>query len=87
MNIEFLNLLKPPQEGDYGRKKKNRDELIRLMIHIYMEMSQGNSLYSYLKQTKMSFFLHLQSQKQEGRTGPSWGGIGTIGKGKEVGKG
>jgi hypothetical protein len=26
------------------------------MIHEYMEMSQGNSCYSYIKQTKMPFF-------------------------------
>jgi hypothetical protein len=24
MNVGFLNLLKSPQEGDYGRKEKNR---------------------------------------------------------------
>jgi hypothetical protein len=24
-------------------------------IHVYMEMSQGNSLYSYLKQAKIPF--------------------------------
>jgi hypothetical protein len=31
-----------------GRMNKNRDEPIRVIIHIYMEMSQGNSLYSYI---------------------------------------
>jgi hypothetical protein len=35
-----------------------------------MEMSQGNSLWSHLKQTKMSFFNH---RKLEGKTGPVWG--------------
>jgi hypothetical protein len=41
MNIEILNLLKPSEEGDGGRKKKNRgDEPIQVIIHIYMEMSQ-----------------------------------------------
>jgi hypothetical protein len=55
MNIEISNLLKS-QEGDYGKKNKNRgDEPIRVIIHIHMEMSQGNYLYSHLKQTKMSF--------------------------------
>jgi hypothetical protein len=34
-----------------------------------MEMSQGNSLYSYLKQTKMSFF---KNRGQEGKTSPVW---------------
>jgi hypothetical protein len=41
------------------RKKgeKNRgDEPIRVIIHIYMETSQGNPLCSYLNQTKMSSF-------------------------------
>jgi hypothetical protein len=29
-----------------------------------MEMSQGNSLYSYLKQTKMSFFFLTKSENK-----------------------
>jgi hypothetical protein len=37
---------------------------------MYMEMSQGNSLYSYPKKTKMSFF---QKQRKEDKTGPVWG--------------
>jgi hypothetical protein len=39
-------------------------------MYIYLEMSQGSSLYSYLKQTKMSFF---KNGGQEGKTGPVWG--------------
>jgi hypothetical protein len=35
--------------------------------------NQGNSLYSYLKQTKMSFFFFYRIKEQEGRTGPVWG--------------
>jgi hypothetical protein len=32
------------------RKEKNRgDEPFWVILHIYMEMSQGNSLHSYLK--------------------------------------
>jgi hypothetical protein len=43
--------------------KKNRgDEPIGVIICIYMEISGGNSLCSYLKQTKMSFF-YLQHQR------------------------
>jgi hypothetical protein len=43
MNIEFLNLLKSSQEG--GLEKKNRgDETIRVIIHICMEIAQGNAL-------------------------------------------
>jgi hypothetical protein len=39
-----------------------------------MEMSPGKLLYSYLKQTKMSFFFFYKIAKQEGATGPFWGG-------------
>jgi hypothetical protein len=35
-----------------------------------MEMSQLKSLYSYLRQTKMSFF---KNRGQEGKIGPVWG--------------
>jgi hypothetical protein len=35
----------------------------QFIIHIYMKMSQGNSLCSFLKQAKMSFF----STKSENR--------------------
>jgi hypothetical protein len=48
-----------------------------------MEMAQGNSLYSYLKQIKMLF--HFSFTKQEGRTGPVWG-FGTSGRGEVAGK-
>jgi hypothetical protein len=34
-----------------------------------MEISQGNSLYAYLKQIKMAFF---KNKEQEGKTG-GWG--------------
>jgi hypothetical protein len=36
-----------------------------------MEMSECNSLYSYPKQTKMSFF--YKNEEQEGKIGPVWG--------------
>jgi hypothetical protein len=42
-----------------------------------MEISQGNSLYSYIKGTKMSFFfffLFTNVGEQEGGTGPAWVG-------------
>jgi hypothetical protein len=52
-----------------------------------MEMSQGNSLYIYLKQTKMSFFFFYKIGGQEDRPGPARGrGIGPSGRGKEVEK-
>jgi hypothetical protein len=41
------------------KKKKNRgDERIWVVIHIYMEVPQGNSLCSYLKQN-CHFFLNF----------------------------
>jgi hypothetical protein len=48
--------------------KKNRgDKPIGIIKHIYMEISQGNSLgsYLYLKQAKMYFF-PLQNQRTRG---------------------
>jgi hypothetical protein len=49
--------------------KKNRgDEPIVVIIHIYMEMSQGHSLCSYLKQTKISFFSLSQNQRTGGQS-------------------
>jgi hypothetical protein len=48
-------------------------------------MSQGNSLYSYLKETKMSFFL-TKNGGQKGRTVPAWR-VGTSGKGEVVVRG
>jgi hypothetical protein len=40
-----------------------------------MEMSQGNSLCSYLKQTKMLFFsFFYKIREQQGVTGPAWRG-------------
>jgi hypothetical protein len=71
---------------------KNRgDESIRVIIHIYMEMSQGNSLCSYLKQTKMSFFFIYKIIEQEGGTGPGLGvrvvPVGGEGRGEMVKEG
>jgi hypothetical protein len=45
------------------RRKINRGkETIQVIIHTYMEMSQGNSLYRYLKQTKI-FFSKAENRK------------------------
>jgi hypothetical protein len=80
--------------------KKNRgDNPIVVIIHTYMEISQGNSLcrYLYVKEAKMScfsfyllFFL-LKNWKKEGQNRffqgkGSRGSIGT-GVGKRQGKG
>jgi hypothetical protein len=50
-----------------------------------MEMSQINTLHSYLKQKKMSLKKNKNGE-QEGKTGPVWG-IGTSGRGKDIRKG
>jgi hypothetical protein len=55
MNIEFLNWLKTTIRKE-PRQKNRGSEPNQALIHIYMEVSQGNSLCSYLKQEKMSFF-------------------------------
>jgi hypothetical protein len=47
---------------------------IGVVTHVYMEMSQGNSLYSYLKQTNMSFFFLLQNCRTVGQNGSCLGG-------------
>jgi hypothetical protein len=73
--------------------KKNRgDEPIGVIIHIYMELSHGNSLcsYLYLKQAKLSFLLLFyflfSSTKLENRkaeqilSGVAGGGVGTSGR-------
>jgi hypothetical protein len=67
--------------------KKNRgDETIWVIIHIYMEMSQRNSLCSYLKQTKISFFFFYKTGEQEGGTDPI-SGICSSEEGSRWGKG
>jgi hypothetical protein len=57
------------------------NEPIQVTIHIYMEMSQGNSLCSYLKHC------FCKIREQESRSGPVWGEVGTSERGGEVGKG
>jgi hypothetical protein len=59
---------------------------LQVIIDIYMEMSQGNSLYSYLQQTKMSFFFFYKIREQEGRRGPAWGLV-PVADGRMQGKG
>jgi hypothetical protein len=56
---------------------------------MYMEVPKGNSLCSYIKQAKTSFFFFFFSytkiRKPEGRTGLTWG-IGNCGKRGEGGE-
>jgi hypothetical protein len=56
-------------------KKNRRDEPTGVIIHIYMEMSQGNSLY--LKQANMSF---LSFPLHNWRTG-GWNRSCRVGRG------
>jgi hypothetical protein len=49
-----------------------------------MEMPQGNSLFNYLKQAKMSFVFSDKIER-EGGTGPAWG-VWYQWEGEEVGK-
>jgi hypothetical protein len=67
-------------------KKIRGDKPSGVIIHIYMEISQGNSLcsYLYLKQAKMSFLIFFSFLLQNWRTGGenrSCMGGGTIGRG------
>jgi hypothetical protein len=62
------------------------DELLWVVIHIYVEMSHENSLGSYLKKSKMVCFFFYKIREQTGRTGPAWGDSYQV-SGEEVGKG
>jgi hypothetical protein len=60
-------------------KKIREDKPIGVIIHMYMEIAQGNSLY--LSQAKMSCFsfylfsfFFYKIREQESRTGPVQGG-------------
>jgi hypothetical protein len=59
---------------------------IWVIIHIYMEMSQGNSLYSYLKKQKYHF-LNFTNQSRRAEHVLS-GVVGTSGGmwGKDIGR-
>jgi hypothetical protein len=66
--------------NELRRKVENRgEELIQVIIYTYIEMSQWNSLHSYLIQT-------VFSQKWTGRLNSSCLGVGSGGSGEEVRK-
>jgi hypothetical protein len=76
-------------------KKIGRDKPSGVITHTYMEISQGNSLCSYmylkLKCHVFSFYLFsffsYKSGEQEGRTSPAQGRrAGTSGRGEVLGK-
>jgi hypothetical protein len=65
-----------------GRDHKTRETGLK-RLYIYMEIPQGNSLCSYLKSTKMSFFSLLQNQRTEGQNRSCLGRLIPVGGGKE----
>jgi hypothetical protein len=70
-------------------KKIRVDKPFGVIVHIYMEISQGNSLCSYLypNKQKCHFFIY-KIREQEGRTGPAQEmRAGTSRRGEVVGKG
>jgi hypothetical protein len=50
-----------------------------------MEMSQGNTLYSYLTQTKMSFFFFTETENRKAKQVLSEGLV-PVGGGEDTGK-
>jgi hypothetical protein len=67
-------------------KKNKGDEPIGVLMHIYMEMSQGNSLCSYL----YLFSSTKSENRREDQVLQEWrrlGGLILVGGGEEVGKG
>jgi hypothetical protein len=74
-------------------KKIRGDKLVGVIIHIYMEISQGNSLcsYPYLKlkcqvfSFYLFFFIFYKIREQKGGTSPE-GGAGINGRGRVLGK-
>jgi hypothetical protein len=65
------------------------DEPNRPVIHMYMEMSQRNSLCSYLNTQKCHLFFYYKIGAQEGKTGPvgSGGELVPVGGEKRWGNG
>jgi hypothetical protein len=62
------------------------DQLFYNQFGLYKEMSQGNTLYSYLKQKYLFFFFFFLNREQEGKTSPVWG-AGTSGREEDIRKG
>jgi hypothetical protein len=52
------------------RLKKNRDEPIQDILHIYIEMSPGYSLHSHLKQKYVIFFPLRKSENRRAEQSP-----------------
>jgi hypothetical protein len=73
--------------------KKNREyEQMGVIIHIYMEMSQGHSLCTFMSNKQkllfFSFFCYKIGEQEDGGTCPvGEEGVGTSGRGRWYGKG
>jgi hypothetical protein len=79
------------KETKVERRKIEEINQLQVIIHMYMEMLQGNSLCNHLKQTKMSFFFSflfffLQNQRTEGLNRSYQVGDDTSGREGEMGK-
>jgi hypothetical protein len=62
------------------KKKKNRgNEPLWVIIHTHMEMLQGKSLCSYLKQTNTSFFFIYKVRENKSGIGYAWEWLGNRG--------
>jgi hypothetical protein len=98
MNIVILNWPGPPWEGDQGGvKRTGRDEPVGVVIHVYMETTQGISLcsYLYLKLAKMPCFsfmfyafstTNLANKRVEQVLDGEWG-LASVGRVRRQGKG
>jgi hypothetical protein len=91
MNTEILIWLGPSWEGDLGGVKGTRgEEPIGVVIHIWMETTQGNSMCSYLKLAKtscFSFYLFSSAISENRRVEQALGeGDGTSGRGEVTDK-
>jgi hypothetical protein len=65
-----------------GSKLFSRNVLLK-SIHVYMEMSQGNSLCSYLSKKNKNVLFYFYKIGEQVLFG---GRVGTSGRGEEVGK-
>jgi hypothetical protein len=71
-------------------KKNKGDEPIPVIVHMNMEISQGNSLCSYVKQVKLSMFFLFSSTKMENKSAEQilmrWVWLVPAGRGRWQGK-
>jgi hypothetical protein len=68
-------------------EKKNKGEPIQVIIHIYMEMSQGNSLCSCHKQAKNGFLFLIYNWRTGGQNRSCLEGLVPMGGGRRWGEG